>query len=226
MKICNKCSTENLDTNKYCCNCGAEIDGKKSKITYAEKRAVREQQTQEMLNKSMLSSGDLHALPQISNDCVALKYVGKHNKIFRNNIIKLVACIIAVIVAFCLGMILKYIKGLENFKVLSLMCLFVAGGVAAAFLIDLQFLVRVYASMKKSQFAIKKTTFGKAPIIKWDDSIYELSIISKCSICGNDMHFEEFDGRFIVVCNDNRTHLMEFDTAMVKECIQKLDNKS
>ena len=68
-------------------------------------------------------------------------------------------------------------------------------------------------AMCKSDFAVKKISYGKPPVMLVNGEFYDLSIKSKCDIegCGAQMHIEEYNGEFIAVCNADRSHLRRLD---------------
>ncbi len=73
--------------------------------------------------------------------------------------------------------------------------------------------------MSKSNFAVKKISYGKPPYMLSGNTFYALRIKTPCDIegCGATMHIEEYNGEFIAVCDADRAHLRRLDCSALNK---------
>ena len=71
-------------------------------------------------------------------------------------------------------------------------------------------------AMCKSNFAVKKISYGKPPYMLSGNTFYALTIKTPCDIegCGASMHIEVYNGEFIAVCDADRAHLRRLDCSL------------
>lgn len=214
---CRVCGKEIEDGSEFCKFCGAS-QNKKRKPSWRERRAARERETEEIIKKSYLTEQDvLLAVPR-GTEGLELRYVGETQKVFVKSILFSIVYALASAAAVAgLVLMMRISSDALDRTLRAVICfalLLVLAGFGAAFA-DKLYCARTFASMKKSERAVKKISYGKAPYLTNDGKLYQLVCNARCIACGAPCHIEEFAGRMYTVCDLDRTHLCVLSTGMI-----------
>ncbi len=209
--ICDKDIDENLP---FCPHCGAEVKSEKETLTWGEKRQQRERINQQNIEKSYLHQDEIVGLEYVPQEQISLKAKGKTRKEWQKNIIWISVSVLIVLVGFALFFVFKKFDFNKTLKVFLVLAVFLAEAFALSKIVECGYAVRMLNAMQKSDFAIKKIEYGKPPKVNIDGDLFEILVNTGCPEClCPTRHIEELDGKFVVVCDQNRTHLMLLDTA-------------
>ena len=210
---CPNCKHENKEHATFCEKCGAQLESEKKKMSFFERRQAKERERLYILSKASLQEEDLKDIRGLDMGEVEAISKGKKDSVKKSVILRLVLSIVSVII----GVVAIYIIGRLNFnntaRVAVILVLFLLTFTAGAYVIDYGYRTKMIVAMCKSDFAVKKISYGKPPVMLVNGEFYDLSIKSKCDIegCGAQMHIEEYNGEFIAVCNADRSHLRRLD---------------
>ncbi len=206
---CRVCGKEIEENSEFCRYCGAS-QKKKRKPTWSERRKQRERETEEIINKSRLTEKDVLLAVPVGADAIKITALGDtHSQYVK---CALLAALYAVVAAAALaGLVLMIrfdVDGLSRTirAVIAFALLLVLAGFGASFA-DRFYSARVFSKMGKSDRAVKKVSYGKAPYVSENGKLYRIVYDAPCVACGAEVHIEEFDGRLYTVCNYDRTHL-------------------
>lgn len=206
---CRVCGKEIEDGSEFCRFCGAS-QKKKRKPTWSERKKERERETAEIIKKSHLTEQDVLLAVPVGTEGLQIRALGETHKQFLK--CSLLAALYLVVTAAALaGLVLMIRLPMDGISrtlkaVISFALLLVLAGFGASFA-DRFYSARVFSKMDKSERAVKKVSYGKAPYITESGKLYQLICNAKCPACGGEVHIEEFDGKLYTVCNYDRTHL-------------------
>lgn len=211
---CRVCGKEIEEGSEFCKFCGAS-QKKKRKPSWRERKAARERETEEIIKKSYLTEQDvLLAVPR-GTEGLELRYVGETQKVFVKSILFSIVYALASAAAVAgLVLMMRISSDALDRTLRAVICfalLLVLAGFGGA-LADKIYCARTFASMKKSERAVKKISYGKAPYLTNDGKLYQLVCNARCIACGAPCHIEEFAGRMYTVCDLDRTHLCVLST--------------
>lgn len=221
MKKCPVCSGNVEDDAKFCKHCGAELTINK-KPDWAERRRVREEETKQAIEASFIHQEQLQGLDKVEARDLVLtpistikQALGKSIALIATGAIIIVACIVVF-----------FILKARSFNVtLMALCIMVGLGLAAFGLylvVDNVYSARMLQAMSKSDFAIKKIKYGKAPRVNVRGKLYQLTLAGGCNQCGcKTRHIEEVAGQFVAVCDQDRSHLALIDTTSIQQLIKQ-----
>lgn len=216
---CPNCSHENKEGASFCEKCGAQLISEKRRMSFFERRQAKERERQYILSKASLQAEDLQDISDMDMGEVEAIAVCDKAKMKRITAIKFACSII--VIAVCIGLI--YLLGRLQFnataRVALIFVVFVICACGAAYAIDNGYKLRVVKAMCKSNFAVKKISYGKPPFMLSGDKFYMLRIKTPCDIegCGSTMHIEEYNGEFIAVCDADRSHLRRLDCSLLNK---------
>ncbi len=213
MKKCPICGKEIDENLPFCPHCGAQVKSDKESLTWGEKRQQRERVNQQNIEKSYLHQDEIVGLEYVPHDQITLKAKGKTQKEWQKNVIWICVATLIVLVGFALFFVFKKFEFNKTLKVFLVLAVFLFEAFALSKIVECVYAVRMLSAMKKSNFAIKKIEYGKPPKVNIDGDLYEILVNTGCPEClCPTRHIEELDGKFVVVCDQNRTHLMLLDT--------------
>ncbi|MDE5548862.1 MAG: zinc ribbon domain-containing protein [Clostridia bacterium] len=224
---CPNCRHENKDDATFCEKCGAQLVSEKKKMSFFERRQAKERERLYILSKSSLQEEDVKDIKDLDMGEIETVVKGKKAQIKKSTAIGLALSIIGVIIGIVAIYIVGRLKFNNTLRVTVILALFLLCFTAGAFSIDYGYRMRIINAMCKSNFAIKKISYGKPPVMLLDDTFYDLKIKSKCDIagCGATMHIEEYNGEFIAVCDADRSHLRRLDCSVLnKNSAKDCDN--
>ncbi|MDE7191026.1 MAG: zinc ribbon domain-containing protein [Clostridia bacterium] len=214
---CPNCRHENNEGSSFCEKCGAQLVSEKKRMSFFERRQAKERERQYILSKASLQAEDLENIPDIDMGEVEATTVCDKVKMKRSTAIKFALSII--VVAVCIGLI--FLLGKLQFnataRVALIFVVFVVCAAGGAYAIDNGYKLRVVKAMCKSNFAVKKISYGKPPYMLSGNTFYSLNIKTACDICGATMHIEEYNGEFIAVCDADRGHLRRLDCSLLNK---------
>ena len=206
---CRVCGKEIEENSEFCRYCGA-AQKKKRKPTWSERRRQRERETEEIVNKSRLTEKDVLLAVPVGTDGIEVRPLGETRSQFIRCAV-LSAIYLAVTLAALAGLVLMIRLNIDGMSrtlraVICFALLLVLAGFGASFA-DRLYSAGVFSAMQKSDRAVKKVSYGKAPYVSDRGRLYQLVYNARCVACGAEVHIEEFDGRLYTVCNYDRTHL-------------------
>lgn len=215
---CPNCQHENKEGATFCEKCGAQLESEKKRLSFFERRQARERERIYLMSKASLQAEDVENIADYDMGEVTAKPIGEIKKILNKSVLVLVLSILGI--AVCVAGI--YVIGKLNFndtlRVMLILILFLGCAVAGGYTIDYSYRVRMLNAMAKSNFAVKKLSYGKPPVMNIDGKCYELTLDAKCDIegCGASMHIEEYNGEFIAVCDADRSHLRKLHCEVLR----------
>lgn len=215
---CPNCQHENKEGATFCEKCGAQLESEKKRLSFFERRQARERERIYLMSKASLQAEDVENIADYDMGEVTTKPIGEIKKILNKSVLFLVLSILGI--AVCVAGI--YVIGKLNFndtlRVMLILILFLGCAVAGGYTIDYSYRVRMLKAMSKSNFAVKKLSYGKPPVMNIDGKCYELTLDAKCDIegCGASMHIEEYNGEFIAVCDADRSHLRKLHCEVLR----------
>ncbi len=215
---CPNCQHENKEGATFCEKCGAQLESEKKRLSFFERRQARERERIYLMSKASLQAEDVENIADYDMGEVTAKPIGEIGKILKKSVLILVLSILGI--AVCVAGI--YVIGKLNFndtlRVMLILVLFLGCAVAGGYTIDYSYRVRMLKAMSKSNFAVKKLSYGKPPVMNIDGKCYELTLDAKCDIdgCGASMHIEEYNGEFIAVCDADRSHLRKLHCEVLR----------
>lgn len=217
MKKCPKCGFEVEDNFLFCPKCGAEFAQTKKKLSFLEKRELKEQEQKELMQKSYISLEQVENAKEI--DCENLYVVKKAplDKTKKAALARVVVAVVVVLVALAGAFVASNYNIDKNLKLVTIFSAFIVIFASASIFISDLHLYLTLNKMQQSTFAVKKIKYGKPPIVNANGCLYEILVQSKCGECFNDMHIEEVDGRFVAVCNVDRNHVYKIDFEKVHD---------
>lgn len=214
---CRVCGKEIEEGSEFCRYCGAS-QKKKRKPTWSERRKEKERETAEILKKSYLTEQDVALAVPTGTQGLVAKEIGETRKEFVRCALlgalylavtaALVAALI-VMMRFAPQSLSRTLRAVICFAILLALACF---GAAAA---DRIYSARVFSVMSKSERAIKKIVYGKAPYVSYEGKLYQLVCNAKCIACGGSTHIEEFEGKMYEVCDFDRTHIFALQTSEI-----------
>ncbi len=211
---CRSCGKEIEEGSEFCRYCGAS-QKKKRKPTWSERKKERERETAEIIKKSHLTEQDILLAVPTGTEGLTVRALGKTHAQFVR--CALLAALYAVVTAAALaGLVLMMRFASDGLSrtlraVICFALLLVLAGFGAAFA-DRFYSAGVFRKMDKSNRAVKKVSYGKAPYVTDGGELYQIICDAKCIACGAATHIEEFDGKLYVVCDYDRTHLCVLST--------------
>lgn len=219
MRRCEKCGKQFEDEMNFCPDCGAEWIRPDKKISFFEKRKAKDRETQEILSKASINVTDIIDIEEGAHDCINFKHLGKLKDRLKKTIIFFSLSILALLVCIIGIVVMKLIKMNETVKTLLILAFFLCGFVSVSYFMTLLYQLRVYKTMCKSSFAIKKINYGKPAQLNIMGNLFEINTCQTCPMClqTTKMHLEEFQGNFIVVCDTDRSHLLNLNTSALKQ---------
>lgn len=216
---CPNCQHENKEGASFCEKCGVQLVSKKKRMSIFERRQAKEREKQYILSKASLQDEDLKDIRDIDMGEVEATAVCDKSKMKKLTTLKFVLAIITI--AACIGLIflLGRLQFNPTLRIALIFVVFVICAAGGAFAIDNGYKLRMIKAMCKSEFAVKKISYGKPPYMLSGDTFYELTIKTPCDIegCGATMHIEEYNGEFIAVCDANRAHLRRLDCSLLNK---------
>ncbi|MDE6474937.1 MAG: zinc ribbon domain-containing protein [Clostridia bacterium] len=216
---CPNCQHENKEGASFCEKCGAQLVSERKRMSFFERRQAKERERQYILSKASLQEEDLKDIPDIDMGEVEATAVCDKVKMKRTTAIKFALSI--VVIAVCIGLI--FLLGKLQFnataRVVLIFVVFIICAAGGAYAIDNGYKLRVVNAMCKSNFAVKKISYGKPPYMLSGNTFYALRIKTPCDIqgCGSTMHIEEYNGEFIAVCDADRGHLRRLDCSLLNK---------
>lgn len=213
MKNCPICGKEIDENLPFCPHCGAQIKSDNQRMTWGEKRQQRDLINQQNIEKSYLHQDEIVGIDYLPNDQITLKQKGKTHKEWVKNIVIISISALVIILGMVLFFVFKKFEFNKTLKVFLVLVVFLLEAFALAKIVECSYAVRMLTAMKKTDFAIKKIEYGKPPKVNIDGNLYEILVNTGCPEClCPTRHIEELDGKFVVVCDQNRAHLMLLDT--------------
>lgn len=215
--LCPNCRHENQEGATFCEKCGAQLESEKKKLSFFERRQAKERERLYILSKASLQEEDVKDIQDLDMGEVETIAKGKKNAVKKSTQLRLALAIIGVIISVVAIYVVGRLKFNDTLKVTVILALFLGCFTSGAFTIDYGYRMRMINAMSKSNFAIKKISYGKPPVMLVGDTFYELKIKAKCDVagCGATMHIEEFNGEFIAVCDADRAHLRRLDCSVL-----------
>lgn len=217
---CRACGKEIQDDAKFCSFCGASQQ-EKVKLTWGEKRRLRQKETEEILKKASLTEQDIINAKKADVEGLKLSYVGELSKEANKAVVMCVVYALATLIALAGIVLMQYVVDINKTlrALISFVILLFLAGFGASFA-DRLYCARVFNKMKKSERAIKKISYGKAPYLSDKGKLYRIICCSICEECGATMHIEEFKGQLVAVCDKDREHLGIIDNEKIFEKLQ------
>ena len=223
---CPNCQHENKEGASFCEKCGAQLVSEKKRMSIFERRQAKEREKQYVLSKASLQAEDVQDIRDLDMGEVEATPVCDKDKMKKLTTLKFVLSIITI--AVCIGLI--YLLGRLQFnataRVALIFVVFVICATGGAYAIDNGYKLRMIKAMCKSNFAVKKISYGKPPYMLSGNTFYALTIKTPCDIegCGASMHMEEYNGEFIAVCDRNRAHLRRLDCSVLNKSGDKQES--
>lgn len=216
---CPNCQHENKEGATFCEKCGAQLESEKKRLSFFERRQAREREKIYLMSKASLQAEDVENIGDYDMGEVRTKPVGDIKTLYKKSVAVLIASIIGI--ALCvLGIyVIGKLQFNDTLRVMIILAFFLACAVAGGYTIDYSYRVRMLKAMSKSNFAVKKLSYGKPPVMNIDGQCYELTLDAKCDIdgCGASMHIEEYNGEFIAVCDADRSHLRKLHCEVLRK---------
>ena len=216
---CPNCQFENKEGASFCEKCGAQLISEKKRMSLFERRQAKEREKQYILSKASLQEEDLKDIRDIDMGEVEATTVCEKSKMKKLTTVKFVVSI--VVIAICVGLIflLGKLQFNATLRVALIFVVFLICACGGAYAIDNGYKLRMVKAMSKSEFAVKKISYGKPPYMLSGNTFYSLRIKTPCDIegCGASMHIEEYNGEFIAVCDANRAHLRRLDCSLLNK---------
>lgn len=213
---CPNCKRENKEGASFCEKCGAQLVSEKKRMSIFERRQAKEREKQYILSKASLQAEDVQDIRDLDMGEVEATAVCDKDKMIR--VTAIMFSIAIAVIAICVGLI--FLLGKLQFnstaRVALIFVVFLACATGGAYAIDNGYKLRMVKAMSKSQFAVKKISYGKPPYMLCGNTFYSLRIKTPCDIegCGASMHIEEYNGEFIAVCDRSRAHLRRLDCSL------------
>lgn len=219
MKKCPNCGKEMDENAIFCSQCGREFVKEKKKLSLFERKQAKERERQELMAKSYLTKEQVDSAPFWDKGSIVLEKKGTIKDAKTMAVVRIVISVILFVAAVVWGEISSKGSLNANLKLLVIFAVFFICAIAIMIFINDIHLLTTLNKMSQSQMAIKKIKYGQAPYVYKDGDLYLMLVKSKCAKCESDTHIEEVDGSFVVVCNQDRTHIFKIDTVEVmKEC--------
>ncbi len=214
---CPNCQFENKESATFCEKCGAQLISENKRMSFFERRQAKERERLYILSKSSLQSEDVKDIRDMDMGEVDAVPRASKSAMRKKTVAAFAASIVGVIVCVALIYLIGRLKFNDSLRVALILFVFLLCFTSAAFAIDYGYRMRMVLAMCKSDFAVKKISYGKPPVMLSGDTFYDLNIRSACDIpgCGAQMHIEEYNGEFIAVCNSDRSHLRRLDCALL-----------
>ncbi|MDE7337519.1 MAG: zinc ribbon domain-containing protein, partial [Clostridia bacterium] len=187
---CPNCKHENKEQATFCEKCGAQLESEKKKMSFFERRQAKERERIYILSKASLQEDDIKDIRDMDMGEVEALPKGKKDAIKKSAALRLALSILGVII----GVIAIYTVGRLKFndtaRVAVILVLFLLSFTAGAYAIDYGYRTKMILAMCKSDFAVKKISYGKPPVMLVNGMFYDLKIKSKCDMagCGAEMH--------------------------------------
>lgn len=213
---CPNCQHENKDDVRFCEKCGAQLVSEKKRMSFFERRQAKEREKQYILSKASLQAEDLQDIRDLDMGEVEATAVCDKDKMKKVTSLKLALAIIAIVICVGLIFLLGRLQFNSTLRIALIFVIFVICATGGAFAIDNGYKLRMVKAMCKSNFAVKKISYGKPPYMLSGNTFYALTIKTPCDIegCGASMHIEEYNGEFIAVCDADRAHLRRLDCSL------------
>ncbi|MDE6372743.1 MAG: zinc ribbon domain-containing protein, partial [Clostridia bacterium] len=169
---CPNCQHENKEGASFCEKCGAQLVNEKKRMSFFERRQAKERERQYILSKASLQAEDLENIPDIDMGEVEATPVCDKIKMKRLTSVKFAVSII--VIAVCIGLI--FLLGKLQFnataRVALIFVVFVICAGGGAYAIDNGYKLRIVNAMCKSNFAVKKISYGKPPYMLSGNTFY------------------------------------------------------
>lgn len=216
---CSNCNFENKEGASFCEKCGAQLESEKKRMSFFERRQAKERERQFILSKASLQEEDIKDIPDLDMGEVEAIAVCDKFKMKRLTAFKFATSIIVIAVCVALIFLLGKLQFNATARVALIFVIFVVCAAGGAYAIDNGYKLRVVKAMSKSNFAVKKISYGKPPYMLSGNTFYALRIKTPCDIegCGATMHIEEYNGEFIAVCDADRAHLRRLDCSALNK---------
>ncbi len=216
---CSNCNFENKEGASFCEKCGAQLESEKKRMSFFERRQAKERERQFILSKASLQEEDIKDIPDLDMGEVEAIAVCDKFKMKRLTAFKFAMSIIVIAVCVALIFLLGKLQFNATARVALIFVIFVVCAAGGAYAIDNGYKLRVVKAMSKSNFAVKKISYGKPPYMLSGNTFYALRIKTPCDIegCGATMHIEEYNGEFIAVCDADRAHLRRLDCSALNK---------
>ena len=216
---CPNCQHENKEGASFCEKCGAQLVSEKKRMSLFERRQAKEREKQYILSKASLQAEDLENVQDMDMGEVEATPICDKSKMLKLTAIKFSIAIM--VIAICVGLIflLGKLQFNSTLRVALIFIVFVACATGGAYAIDNGYKLRMVKAMSKSEFAVKKISYGKPPYMLLGNTFYALTIKTSCDAegCGASMHIEEYNGEFIAVCDVDRAHLRRLDCSALNK---------
>ena len=221
---CPNCRHENKDDTTFCEKCGAQLVSEKKRMSFFERRQAKERERLYIISKASLQEEDVKDIQDLDMGEVETVERGSKDAVKKSAALKLALSIIGLIVSIIVIYVVGRLKFNDTLRVTIILALFLLCFTAGAFSIDYGYRMRMINAMCKSNFAIKKISYGKPPVMLLNGKFYDLKIKTKCDIagCSAEMHIEEYNGEFIAVCNENRSHLRRLDCSALNPNLENV----
>lgn len=221
MKKCPNCGKEAEDNAIFCSQCGREFD-KPKKLTYFERKEAKEQERIDLMNRSYISLEQYEKAEYFDLSYIVLNKFKPMKKAKQNSIFSICFSAILFIGAVVIGEICARRNIDSNLKLIVLLAVFVSCAIALAIAVNEFYMIKQLNNMSKAQFAIKKIKYGQPPYLYYKDNLYLMLAKGECKECKSKYHIEEVDGKFVVVCDANRSHVYKIGTEKLID--EKLKN--
>lgn len=215
MKKCPKCNVEVQDNLLFCPNCGTEFISSKKKLTYLERKQQKEAEQLQLMQKAYVSIEQVEKAKEFDCDKLIIEKKGLLEKTKRSAIIRIAIAVILVLASLAWAFVTINSDLNKNIKLVAIFAAFITIFFAASIFISDLHLALVLNRMQQSVFAAKKIKYGKPLQIYYEGYLYEVMVDAKCEECLGNMHIEEVEGNFVVVCNLNREHVYKLDLSKV-----------
>lgn len=215
---CPNCHHDNKEGATFCEKCGAQLESEKKRLSFFERRQAKERERIYLMSKASLQAEDVENIGDYDMGEVTAKPVGEIKKLLTRATLFLVLSIIGIAVCVLAIYLIGKFDFNDTLRVVLILAFFLGCAVAGGYTIDLAYRVRMLKAMSKSNFAVKKLSYGKPPVMNVNGKCYELTLDAKCDIdgCGATMHIEEYNGEFIAVCDADRSHLRKLHCEVLK----------
>lgn len=226
MKTCPACGNSVRDEAKFCDRCGAPCPDPEKKLSYAERRAAKDRETQRILDASYLHPEQSPDRPAWDTQALTIRPVGKAKKLYA---VRMAACVCAalLIVGCMIGVvILRSAQMHNNLKLGITLGMFLISAASLAVILDFSYWLRSVHAMQKSTYAVQKISYGKPPWLLVGDTLYRLEPSLNCPDCDSPTHIEQTDGILYVVCDTDRTHLFPIDPIALRNRVLPNDSDS